>query len=120
MPAAKPMTKIIRTRAKANERSLPSPNRTRAIMFWTSVRIDGLFDRSARPLEISDTAEVRLGFIASLHLPATRSEEHTSELQSLTNLVCRLLLEKKKTPQSIDKLANEISKMEAQCRVVPR
>ena len=25
-----------------------------------------------------------------------RSEEHTSELQSLTNLVCRLLLEKKK------------------------
>src|SRR2546425_5278234 len=28
---------------------------------------------------------------------ATRSEEHTSELQSLAYLVCRLLLEKKKT-----------------------
>src|SRR5437016_12082074 len=28
--------------------------------------------------------------------PYSRSEEHTSELQSLTNLVCRLLLEKKK------------------------
>src|SRR5690606_41475359 len=28
---------------------------------------------------------------------ATRSEEHTSELQSRENLVCRLLLEKKKT-----------------------
>src|SRR5438093_9049247 len=28
-----------------------------------------------------------------------RSEEHTSELQSLTNLVCRLLLEKKKRKQ---------------------
>src|SRR5438093_10115350 len=27
---------------------------------------------------------------------SARSEEHTSELQSLTNLVCRLLLEKKK------------------------
>src|SRR5262249_56868566 len=27
---------------------------------------------------------------------AQRSEEHTSELQSLTNIVCRLLLEKKK------------------------
>src|SRR5437016_7184876 len=27
---------------------------------------------------------------------SSRSEEHTSELQSLTNLVCRLLLEKKK------------------------
>src|SRR2546426_9070200 len=30
--------------------------------------------------------------------PAIRSEEHTSELQSPCNLVCRLLLEKKKTP----------------------
>src|SRR5256885_6417425 len=30
-----------------------------------------------------------------------RSEEHTSELQSPCNLVCRLLLEKKKTDQSI-------------------
>src|SRR5438045_5443986 len=29
--------------------------------------------------------------------PAGRSEEHTSELQSLRHLVCRLLLEKKKT-----------------------
>src|SRR5256885_12682610 len=29
--------------------------------------------------------------------PVTRSEEHTSELQSPCNLVCRLLLEKKKT-----------------------
>src|SRR2546430_7861627 len=29
-----------------------------------------------------------------------RSEEHTSELQSQSNLVCRLLLEKKKQPQS--------------------
>src|SRR5437016_10492588 len=29
-------------------------------------------------------------------LATVRSEEHTSELQSLTNLVCRLLLEKKK------------------------
>src|SRR2546430_8278754 len=28
---------------------------------------------------------------------ALRSEEHTSELQSQSNLVCRLLLEKKKT-----------------------
>src|SRR2546430_9608455 len=28
--------------------------------------------------------------------PADRSEEHTSELQSQSNLVCRLLLEKKK------------------------
>src|SRR3712207_8987804 len=31
------------------------------------------------------------------HLPGDRSEEHTSELQSRQYLVCRLLLEKKKT-----------------------
>src|SRR5256885_7346118 len=33
----------------------------------------------------------------SFPLTAERSEEHTSELQSPCNLVCRLLLEKKKT-----------------------
>src|SRR5260370_9319928 len=32
----------------------------------------------------------------SIHLRYDRSEEHTSELQSHLNLVCRLLLEKKK------------------------
>src|SRR3989475_8419283 len=31
------------------------------------------------------------------HVALYRSEEHTSELQSQSNLVCRLLLEKKKT-----------------------
>src|SRR5256885_5999495 len=34
--------------------------------------------------------------ISSPHRQAKRSEEHTSELQSPCNLVCRLLLEKKK------------------------
>src|SRR5437016_8728678 len=43
----------------------------------------GLLDSSSAPWN----REVQRGF---------RSEEHTSELQSLTNLVCRLLLEKKK------------------------
>src|SRR5256885_11294752 len=33
-------------------------------------------------------------------LPEERSEEHTSELQSPCNLVCRLLLEKKKNTQT--------------------
>src|SRR5947207_7588155 len=32
-------------------------------------------------------------------IPPERSEEHTSELQSHSDLVCRLLLEKKKTPK---------------------
>src|SRR5690606_39860418 len=39
--------------------------------------------------------EQRLGQ-QNAQLPAGRSEEHTSELQSRENLVCRLLLEKKK------------------------
>src|SRR5690242_21577908 len=36
-----------------------------------------------------------------------RSEEHTSELQSHVNLVCRLLLEKKKTMQILNLLHTE-------------
>src|SRR2546430_9535356 len=34
--------------------------------------------------------------VAAAHVEDRRSEEHTSELQSQSNLVCRLLLEKKK------------------------
>src|SRR5262249_57843265 len=40
--------------------------------------------------------------VRSPSTPGARSEEHTSELQSLTNLVCRLLLEKKKTTRRTD------------------
>src|SRR5690349_22037060 len=39
--------------------------------------------------------------IPSLSLSARRSEEHTSELQSRRDLVCRLLLEKKKNYRDI-------------------
>src|SRR2546423_11057067 len=46
------------------------------------------FSRTRRPLS-------RQGRPASPYAPV-RSEEHTSELQSLAYLVCRLLLEKKK------------------------
>src|SRR3712207_6994384 len=35
--------------------------------------------------------------LTSIHIEEYRSEEHTSELQSRQYLVCRLLLEKKKT-----------------------
>src|SRR5258706_11756544 len=41
-------------------------------------------------------ASAHAGLGAMLGRKDDRSEEHTSELQSLTNLVCRLLLEKKK------------------------
>src|SRR5256885_10889793 len=46
----------------------------------------GLFARRIERRSDSDRAELRV----------VRSEEHTSELQSPCNLVCRLLLEKKK------------------------
>src|SRR5690349_22219561 len=38
--------------------------------------------------------------VADASIPFTRSEEHTSELQSRRDLVCRLLLEKKNTTKS--------------------
>src|SRR5256885_12295820 len=43
-----------------------------------------------------------------------RSEEHTSELQSPCNLVCRLLLEKKKTHKTINELASCLIKRHIQ------
>src|SRR2546430_8900116 len=57
------------------------------VQVWETEPIDGLF--SPQPI-VGD-------------FDGDRSEEHTSELQSQSNLVCRLLLEKKKnTDQSID------------------
>src|SRR5438093_6436843 len=44
--------------------------------------------------------------------PAERSEEHTSELQSLTNLVCRLLLEKKKKKQHREGIETDRARVE--------
>ena len=54
-------------------------------------RVGSREDESFPNRSVSDLSEL-------LHLPEIdrRSEEHTSELQSLCNLVCRLLLEKKK------------------------
>src|SRR3989475_2893378 len=45
--------------------------------------------------DIEDLSVVVNGYIGK-GVGTTRSEEHTSELQSQSNLVCRLLLEKKK------------------------
>src|SRR5258705_938867 len=39
-----------------------------------------------------------------------RSEEHTSELQSLRHLVCRLLLEKKKEEELLGRMAEQVGK----------
>src|SRR2546426_6898475 len=49
------------------------------------VRVDGVYGQTSHRSPIH-----------AVHSDADRSEEHTSELQSPCNLVCRLLLEKKK------------------------
>src|SRR2546430_9796619 len=45
-----------------------------------------------------------------------RSEEHTSELQSQSNLVCRLLLEKKKTHTKLQALRSNLVKKDTHVR----
>ena len=56
-----------------------------------------------------------LGCQASM---VSRSEEHTSELQSLTNLVCRLLLEKKNAQQGMETLVLNQSRPDIGLKVV--
>src|SRR2546430_6490556 len=54
--------------------------------------------RKFRPKTVIGLDEDRKAHhLASLSTLPERSEEHTSELQSQSNLVCRLLLDKKKT-----------------------
>src|SRR2546428_9525859 len=53
----------------------------------------GDFGRSSSPCKSNSSCP---GSSFSLCAPKSRSEEHTSELQSRSDLVCRLLLEKKK------------------------
>ena len=67
---------------------------------WSVLEEDGMkrlnrefsFDDFASALEFTN----RVGDLAEESNHHPRSEEHTSELQSLVNLVCRLLLDKKK------------------------
>src|SRR5688572_31811010 len=64
---------------------------------WQPFGGDAATDRSILILEDNET--LALGLRTSLEVEGykvDRSEEHTSELQSQSNLVCRLLLEKKK------------------------
>src|SRR2546430_5577581 len=59
----------------------------------------GIFGTALGPRSAGSTAVLLLRAAADAHpvgSAAFRSEEHTSELQSQSNLVCRLLLEKKK------------------------
>src|SRR2546430_6950485 len=61
------------------------------------VELDDRHLRAAlRFLERSQSGTMRASDALLAGLQRIRSEEHTSELQSQSNLVCRLLLEKKK------------------------
>src|SRR5688572_33218912 len=62
-----------------------------ALPIWRRHADDRVVDSAAR-----DRSAEHRGVAAEDALPEPRSEEHTSELQSQSNLVCRLLLEKKK------------------------
>src|SRR5690606_39442555 len=73
----------------------------KATNFWQDLREGFNYARQNRVLiEIMSVAAV-LNLVWAptfILLPKFRSEEHTSELQSRENLVCRLLLEKKNKP----------------------
>src|SRR2546426_7316609 len=65
--------------------------------------------------QVADVLDGRLDVVAGLRLvprvdPRRRSEEHTSELQSPCNLVCRLLLEKKKKTSLYRTIVSKITK----------
>src|SRR5438552_10298158 len=61
--------------------------------------------RSAHP-RASASWLVARNMTSTATSPVSRSEEHTSELQSPDHLVCRLLLEKKKKKKKLHKYTN--------------
>src|SRR5258706_6061070 len=65
------------------------PPRSTLFPYTTLFRSEGAESHRFRPVPLALVRDLD-------HERVPRSEEHTSELQSLTNLVCRLLLEKKK------------------------
>src|SRR2546426_1358555 len=67
------------------------------------------FMASSTPAAATGRVKYRLS-AKSGQAPGTRSEEHTSELQSPCNLVCRLLLEKKKKKNTITHIHADLCK----------
>src|ERR1039458_10482255 len=71
-----------------------------ALEIRLSIRSSAFTPSPLRP-ETSTYGRLRSSSDSGMPRSAQRSEEHTSELQSLRDLVCRLLLEKKKKTTSI-------------------
>src|SRR2546430_12416518 len=69
-------------------------------LFRSAPRRRGNEVRGGRGLQHIECHECARGFVLVTLNVLQRSEEHTSELQSQSNLVCRLLLEKKKNQYS--------------------
>src|SRR5438270_6167017 len=70
------------------------PPRSTLFPYTTLFRSAGGLDLRHVGSEVTDPADGNQ--LVAYHAQFRRSEEHTSELQSQSNLVCRLLLEKKK------------------------
>src|SRR2546427_1804459 len=66
-----------------------------AALLKRSAQVNGLSGLCITKLDVLDGLQELL-LCVGYELDGERSEEHTSELQSQSNLVCRLLLEKKK------------------------
>src|SRR5438093_10106952 len=76
----------------------------RTVLLWSSGGCKLAACTTGRPHATGCLTHVSHHLVETLdQRVASRSEEHTSELQSLTNLVCRLLLEKKKKPTKMRK-----------------
>src|SRR5262245_64819104 len=65
------------------------------------VSVGGTANGTLESIGDVDIFQLLLPADTPVRISVTRSEEHTSELQSLRHLVCRLLLEKKKQKQHI-------------------
>src|SRR5690606_41645943 len=92
-PPLSPYTTLFRSRVRKLKAGDPNDPETLIGPIINDKQLDGLRDRIAEARS-SGAREIVGGEPQGAVLPPHRSEEHTSELQSRENLVCRLLLEK--------------------------
>src|SRR5260221_10938703 len=91
-----PYTTLFRSRLGARNRSI---NKTRSRVEHVFAGLEQLGGKVVRAMTLARN---------ELAITLKRSEEHTSELQSHSDLVCRLLLEKKKYASKIGMLEQRV------------